>query len=154
MATINPSLVSAQNAGDQALYTIDTILNGVPQYNSIGLEVPIIWDTIDDQVGTDISLDMETGEITLQAGITYAITAAADILGGQGFYKLILEGSDPVTIIGNPSVGGVPITATITPTIETVVQLLVYTNNDEPWVYPSRIKNSRILIQAIAGYAA
>tara|TARA_R110000868_G_C10905598_1_gene764598 strand:+ start:537 stop:1568 length:1032 start_codon:yes stop_codon:yes gene_type:complete len=147
-------------AVDSSAFTTATANTGiyntftVTKYNSIGTVSPIIWDTIDDQVGADISLDLTTGEITLQADITYAITVAADILGGQGFYKIILEGSDPLTAVGNPSVGGIPLTVTFTPTIETVMQILVYTNSGEPWVYPSRIKNSRILIQAIAGYTA
>ena len=67
------------NAVDSSAFTAATANTGQyntftgQRYTSLGNTVPVVFPTLESTTGSDISLDLTTGEITLQADITYQI---------------------------------------------------------------------------------
>ena len=159
MATINPTVKEAFLEGFQNLYTI-TLVNdtndsaGVPQYNSPGSSVPVTFDTAGTSVGTDASIDLTTGEITLAADIVWNISVQADQEGPgpTGSYQFVNEGNNEPEGLAQPI--GHPLTFTVLPTVESVYQVIATAANGGQWTYPSRLSNVTIVITAVSGYAA
>jgi hypothetical protein len=151
MATINPSVWSAINTA-QDLFIIAYPFPQVPAYVSKGPRVPLVYNFIPTNIGSDIEIDKETGNITLAGGITYSISLAADITGVQGCYQLQLQADgEPV---GKPAPGGFTLVTTITPAETTVYQLAVFTESGDDWEAPSQVKNTALTIIAVSGYEA
>ena len=153
MATINPTVITAYNPGSQDLFTIEYPFANVPQYVSVGSTAALTFSTLGTSIGTDASIDNETGEITLQADVTFSITVHADpSTTTPSSYKFVNEGDNEIE--GLPAPIGDSLVLTITPAVESVYQVIAYTNNGSDWGYPSQIQNATIIIQAIAGYEA
>ena len=153
MATINPTVISAFNSIPQDLFTIDQT-NGVTSYVSAGNLVPLTFDTLATQVGTDASLDLQTGELTLAADIVWSVTVQADQNGPgtTGSYQFTSE--DDNTVEGLPQPLGHPLVLTVLPTVETVYQVKALAPNRGVWTYPSQLANVSIVVTAVSGYTA
>ena len=159
MATVNPTVKEAFLEGFQNLYTI-TLVNdtngsaGVPQYNSPGARVPVTFDTAGTTVGSDASIDLTTGEITLAADIVWSITVQADQEGpgATGSYQFVNEGNNEPEGLAQPI--GHPLIFTVMPTVESVYQIIATAPAGGVWSYPSRLSNVTIVITAISGYTA
>ena len=168
MSTINPSIVDAYNATIQPMWTAETVTTipsvpdqpqfppvlGATYFLSKGSSVPLTFDTTQTAIGSDISLDAETGEITLAADVTYLITVTATQIGGTpvGTYQLIAEGDN--TQVGLSAPIDAPLVITVTPTVESVYQVTVKPGGGGLWPYPAAIADASILIQAVSGYTA
>ena len=157
MALANATVISAYNTVPQDLFTISLVNDtngsaGVPQYNSAGSLVPLTFDTVQTQVGTDASLDLQTGELTLAADIVWSVTVQADQtgIGATGTYQFTSE--DDNTVEGLPQPLGHPLVLTVLPTIETVYQVKALAPNGGEWQYPSQLANVSIVVTAVSGY--
>lgn len=161
MATGNASVAFAYSSNAQPLYTITETDEGTMQYNSIGNVVPLIFTDIVTGVGSDISIDTETGEITLQgsgSGITYTLTTlvnpgdqvnSSSALNGAIIQVWDEAGPYPQGITGTL---GETLFTTITCTSETVVQVLLTGANGNIFRYPDQVYNASINVQAVNGY--
>ena len=169
MATINPSIVDAYNETIQPMWTAETVTTipsvpdheaqfppvlGATYFVSKGSSVPLTFDTTQTAIGSDISLDATTGEITLAADVTYLITVTARQIGvtPTGTYQLIAEGDN--TQFGLSETIGLPLIITITPAVESVYQVTVKPADGGLWPYPATIADASIVIQAVSGYTA
>ena len=183
MATINPSIVDAYNETIQPMWTAETVTTipsvpdheaqfpaqlGATYFVSKGNAVPLTFDTVTTNIdtditfdgatqtaiGSDISLDATTGEITLAADVTYLITITARQIGvtPTGTYQLIAEGDN--TQFGLSETIGSPLVITVTPAVESVYQVTVTPADGGLWPYPAGIANASIVIQAVSGYTA
>lgn len=149
MSIINASVWTATNT-TQDLFTITNPIPGVPQYNAIGPEVPLVFNFVQTNIGNDIEIDKETGNISLKEKITYQIQVLADITGDQGLYQIQLgETGDPVS---PASPGGFTLVTTITPDVDSVYQIKVFTNSGRQWRYPSQVLNTSVTVTAVSGF--
>jgi len=129
----------------------------VPQYNTVGNVVAMEFNTTATDIGTDISIDHTTGEITLAADITYQLTALAfpgassslNALNGATYQFYDESGSAP---IGVSAPIGTPLVTTITPALENVYQVKIYSSEGQPFRYPDQIVNATLNIVAISGF--
>jgi len=124
-------------------------------YESQGTRVPMVFPTIETNVGTDISIDAETGEITLAADITYQINVSCQPLTNPasfgGHFELWDEGSNAQVGQSIP-INGTTLVATVTPSVETVYQVFAVAPEGQPWAPPAGIQFAAISIVAVSGY--
>ena len=129
----------------------------VTQYNTIGNEAPMTFNTTATDIGTDISIDHTTGEITLAADITYQMTALAypgetsflNALGGATYQFYDASGS---VAIGVSAPIGTPLVTTVTPAVENIYQVKIYSHEGLPFNYPDQIVNATLNIVAVSGF--
>lgn len=161
MATGNASVAFAYSSNAQPLYTITTTDEGTTQYNSLGNVVPLIFTDIITGIGSDISIDTVTGEITLQGsgtGITYTITTLANpgdrVSSSSGLNGATIQVWDEAGpyLQGISGTLGETLFTTITCTNETVLQVKLTGANGNVFNYPDQIYNASINIQAVNGY--
>lgn len=162
MATANPSILSAHNAGRQELYTITTVTNtwkdsdvGVPRYDSIGPYASVAFDTTDIDIGANIST-ADGVAFSLSGGLTYTITASTNLVNG------VTSPSNPVVLVvfdtttfetvGQPRAITGPLITSYTPASDTVITISASYWNGQDWQYPALLENSEITIQAVDGY--
>jgi hypothetical protein len=138
------------NSGNYNTYT-------VTEYLTAGNIAAMTFNTTGTDIGTDISIDHETGEITLAADITYQLTALAfagetSVLNAlQGArYQFYNESED--TNIGVFAPIGIPLVTTVTPSVETVYQVRMFSHEGLPFRYPDQIVNATLNVVAISGY--
>jgi hypothetical protein len=118
------------------------------------------FNTTGTDIGTDISIDHETGEITLGTGVTgvtYQLTALA--FAGQTSVLNALQGAtyqfyneSDNTPVGVFAPIGVPLVTTITPSTETIYQVKMFSHEGYPFRYPDQIVNATLNVVAISGY--
>jgi len=132
------------------------------EYVSKGTSVPLVFPTIETNVGTDISIDTVTGEISLAADITYQIIVQTQPLPNPasqgGYFVLYDEGAG--STIGQSTPFGETFVATVTPSSNSVFQVYAVAPGNgnwedtatTPWVPPAGVQYSSISIQAVSGY--
>jgi hypothetical protein len=123
------------------------------QYNSLGDIVPVIFPTIDTTVGTDISVDTTTGEITLAADQTYQIIVTGfplDNPASQGGAMQLYDNGAAAQIGPSHPIGS-SFFGTVAPTVESVYQILAVAPNGAVWTPPAGIQHAEITIISVSG---
>ena len=153
MTTANLSTAFAFNSSPaQDLFTIGTTDEGTTIYNSIGNTVPLIFNNVPTNLGTDIAIDTTTGEITLQPGTyTLVVLAQAGGTGGSSAlngatYQFVDEAGPTVDSITQTI--GTPLTTNLTLVSETVLQVVLVGRNGNSFQYPDQVVNASINIQS------
>jgi hypothetical protein len=152
MATAILSTAFAYNDVSQDLFTISTTPEGTTQYTSLGNNVPLVFNTVATNLGTNISIDDATGEITLQPG-TYTLVALAQAGGTGGSsalngatYGFINEAGPYADSITQTI--GTPLTTNLTLASETILQVILTGHNGNSFQYPDQVVNASINIQS------
>ena len=125
------------------------------QYVSSGSIVPVLFPTVDVTVGTDISIDAQTGEITLAGGQTYNITVTSFPLSNPASQggTLQLYDNGAAAQIGPSHPIGSSFFGTVAPTVESVYQILAVAPNGAAWTPPAGIQHAEITITSVSGAA-
>lgn len=166
MATASPGLLVALNQGKQDLFTISYPLENVPKFDTIGpvalMQFPV---TSSVSIGSNATIDNDTGIVTLQAGLTYRIEARAFPVPNQKqplFYAIgtIADGSFDTPISYSSEVGSVSISF-FTPSVETEIAVAIFGESladsnlfVKNLEYPSQVENAAISIQVIDGFTS
>jgi hypothetical protein len=137
------------NTGQYTTFTGATTSN-------LGSQIAMVFDNTETNVGTDISLDVATGEFTLEPNIVYQILVEAQALpnaASQGGYLALYDKtagslvSDQITPIG-----GTLISTVLVPAVANVYQIYCIAPDGGVWQAPAGIQNASITITAASGF--
>ena len=155
MAIVNPGFASAHIGENQDLFIISTTDYGATAYSSPGATVTVVFDAADETIGSEVAIDTDTGDITIQPNLTCSLTATVFLNQVPTINKWPscqwYNVTDSVEL-GNAAPAGTPVTATITPAAETVVVLKLTNANGANWEYPAQITGGQVAAEIISGY--
>lgn len=152
---IDPGYLTAHSSVNQNLSTITFPFTNVPQYNSVPSPQFIVWNTQDTASGSNIALNTSTGEITLEANITYMLAATATSnLPTSATQKPYMRWVDTTgsVALGTETPFGMPCVAVFTPNAQSVVTCQVFNSANQPFVYPNQVQNAQLVVTEVAGY--
>ena len=124
----------------------------VPQYNSLGNSVTTVFDQASPIVGSGVSVNTTTGDITLATGLTYALTGTAFVnVAGATCQWFSLTAN---TFLGQPAPVGTPCTLVVTTAGTLDVCLKVIAPTGTSFQYPAQITNASATVEVVSGFIA
>ena len=144
------TIINAQN-NTQDLFTITFPFPRVPLYGSGGQSAVLTFDTTNVSQTAAASLNGATGQITLNStGTVYQISAQAEITNPVPVHLKLVE-----TATGNQVGVAVPITMPLNVVLQPAsagdYQIVVYTDEEINFEYPSQIRLAQVTVQALNG---
>lgn len=144
------TIINAQN-NSQDLFTITFPFPRVPLYGSGGQSAVLTFDTTNVSQTAAASLNGATGQITLSStGTVYQISAQAEITNPVPVHLKLVE-----TATGNQVGVAVPITMPLNVVLQPAsagdYQIVVYTDEEINFEYPTQIRLAQVTVQALNG---
>ena len=157
MAIANPGLTVGATQ-EQDLFSVETTdswredVPGVPFYQPVDKITTVVTGFLVKQIGTDSSLDTDTGIIQLDSGFTFNVTARAFLAPNakQTGTCMIVDADTDMPLSFAVPIGEIAISV-VTTTAPTNVKFVVISDSSE-WDYPSQIVNATFGAQVIDGF--
>lgn len=124
----------------------------VPQYDTAGTTVNVLFNQSSLVEGTDIAVSENTGVITLATDLTYSLYASANVNVAGATYQWYDLTNDTALDVAMPV--GVPITTMVTTTEETDYCLRITSAEGTEFVYPAQITNGQLVVEVVSGFIA
>jgi hypothetical protein len=125
----------------------------VPQFNSAGSTVGVLFDATTNGVGTDIDVNLNTGVITLTGGaLTYELVATASTnVAGATYQWYDLTNDQAIGTVANV---GFPVTALFKNDNDADIALRVTSPAGTSFQYPAQVTNATAVVNVISGFVA
>jgi hypothetical protein len=158
MTTANPGVVSVHNSTPVQLFTTTTDQFGKTIYGGSRSQT-IIMDTTDVSTGANVAYNATTGVFSLNAGVTYQLTASARLYNSIPD-TAALQWVDKTIggTVGQPSKFDTVSSDNITyykPASDTTVVLtaaIAAPGSSLTWSYPAELTNATAAVQAVSGW--
>jgi hypothetical protein len=124
----------------------------VPEYETAGTTVNVLFNQSSLVEGTDIAVEENTGVITLAADLTYSLYASANVNVAGATYQWYDLTNDAALDVAMPV--GVAITTMVTPSVETDYCLRIISAAGTEFVYPAQITNGQLVVEVVSGFIA
>lgn len=125
----------------------------VPQYNSAGSSVGVLFDATTNGVGTSIDVNLNTGVITLTGGpLTYELVATASVNVPGATYQWYDLTND--VVFGAVANVGSPVTGLFKNDNDADIALVVTSPAGTSFQYPAQITNAQAVVNVISGFVA
>lgn len=127
----------------------------VPQYNSVGSTVQVVFDESGPEYGSDISVDTTTGIISVEGGLVYTFTATAEInVPGATYQWYEVTNAPDISPLGESAPVGTTLITAWTPADPGDVALIVTAAEGTTFSYPAQITNAQAIAQVASGFVA
>jgi len=159
MTTAVVSTVSVHNSGPTPLFTQTTDQFGATVFASAGRAPTVIMDTVDVNVGSNVTYNSTTGVFSLVGNITYELTASARLLNSAPD-QAALQWVDRTIggTVGQPAKFDTVTSTNITyytPAQNTTVVLTAAIGSPTSgltWAYPAQLTNATAAVKAVSGW--
>lgn len=129
----------------------------IPSFVTKGNSVTVTYDNYT-AVETQVDLNFDTGQFSLDANYTYSFSAVG-YLSGVSYGNTVVPTYQWYNVttqeyVGNPAPIGSRITYDFTTTVETVFELRALAPNGGNWEYSATLTNIQATVQTVSGFIA